>query len=128
MWSIRDERLIVGGRIAAQTLEVALPALAVRRIREHEIELASGKRVIRQRRVLRTADDVVGRIAFAFEKQVSFADGVRLRVDLLAIKASGERSFSISVPSASAFESRGSWLRNSKLSRMSCTFGENPSR
>ena len=32
---------------------------------------------------------------------------------------SGDVSFSISVPSASALESRGIWLRNSKLSRMS---------
>jgi hypothetical protein len=41
---------------------------------------------------------------------------------------SGERSFSISVPSASALERRGIWLRNSKFSRMSWTFGEKPSR
>ncbi len=41
---------------------------------------------------------------------------------------SGEVSFSIRVPRASARDSRGIWLRNSKLSRMSCTFGENPSR
>jgi hypothetical protein len=41
---------------------------------------------------------------------------------------SGERNFSISVPSASAFDSRGIWLRNSNFSRMSWTFGENPSR
>ena len=40
----------------------------------------------------------------------------------------GSRNFSISVPSASAFDSRGIWLRNSKLSRISCTFGEKPSR
>ena len=32
------------------------------------------------------------------------------------------------VPRASALESRGIWLRNSKFSRMSCTLGENPSR
>ena len=41
---------------------------------------------------------------------------------------SGEVSFSISVPRASALESRGIWLRNSKFSRMSCTLGEKPSR
>ena len=41
---------------------------------------------------------------------------------------SGEVSFSISEPRASALESFGIWLRNSKLSRMSCTLGENPSR
>ena len=41
---------------------------------------------------------------------------------------SGEVIFSMSVPRASAFESRGIWLRNSKFSRMSCTLGEKPSR
>ena len=41
---------------------------------------------------------------------------------------SGEVSFSISVPRASAFDSFGIWLRNSKLSRMSWTFPEKPSR
>jgi hypothetical protein len=41
---------------------------------------------------------------------------------------SGDRNFSMSVPSASALESRGIWLRNSKLLRISWTFGENPSK
>ena len=35
---------------------------------------------------------------------------------------------SMSVPSASAFDSVGSWFRNLKLSRMSCTLAENPLR
>ena len=41
---------------------------------------------------------------------------------------SGEVSFSISVPRASARDRRGIWLRHPKLSRMSWTLGENPSR
>ena len=41
---------------------------------------------------------------------------------------SGEVSFSISEPRASALERRGIWLRNSKFSRMSWTPGEKPSR
>ena len=40
----------------------------------------------------------------------------------------GDVSFSMSAPRASALESRGTWFRNSKLSRMSCTFEEYPSR
>ena len=52
----------------------------------------------------------------------AFFTGAGLRL------TSGEVSFSISVPSASAFDSRGIWLRNSKFSRMSCTLGEKPSR
>ena len=40
---------------------------------------------------------------------------------------SREVSFSINAPSASALDRREIWLRNSKLPRMSCTLGENPS-
>ena len=40
----------------------------------------------------------------------------------------GAVSFSTSAPKASALDRRGSWLRNSKLSRMSWTLGEKPSR
>src|SRR5665648_1031938 len=40
----------------------------------------------------------------------------------------GSRNFSISAPRASALVRRGIWLRNSKLSRISWTLGENPSR
>jgi hypothetical protein len=69
--------------LTAQTFEVALPALAVRRIRKDEVEFSRGERVIGQSRVLGTADDVVSRIAFALYKQIGFTDGVRLRVDLL---------------------------------------------
>jgi hypothetical protein len=45
------------------------------------------------------------------------------------LRLSDESSiFSMSVPSASARDRRGIWLRNSKLSRMSWTLGEKPSR
>ena len=188
------------------------------------------ERVVRERRVLGAADDVVGGLALALEQQVGLADRVRLGVDLLAVEVGGDllavlvgellqrllgdgqhpagaagavveqvgarldlvgdrqedqlrhelhrvarrpvlagllvvllveaadqlledgahavvvearlpdravavqhrvraevdvgsRNFSISVPSASAFDRRGIWLRNSKLSRISCTFG-----
>jgi hypothetical protein len=60
--------------------------------------------------------------ARVLDRTVAVEHRVRAEVDV------GERNFSISVPSASAFESRGIWLRNSKFSRMSCTFGEKPSR
>lgn len=41
---------------------------------------------------------------------------------------SGSRNLSIIVPMASALESVWSWLRNLKLSRMSSTLDEKPSR
>ncbi len=42
--------------------------------------------VVRERRVLGAADDVVGRLALALEQQVGLADGVGLGVDLLAVE------------------------------------------
>ena len=230
-----DEARVLDAVLAAHAFQIALPALAVGRIGEHEVELAGREGVVGERGVLRPADDVVRRFALAFEQQVGLADGVGLGVDFLAVEVrgdllavllgellqrlfghgqhaagaagavveqvgagldlvgdrqedqlrhqldgvarrpvlagflvvllveaadqfledrahrvvvearvlhravavqtglglrlmSGERNFSISVPSASALESRGIWLRNSKLSRMSCTLGEKPSR
>ena len=76
--------------LAAQALQVALPALAVGRIGKHEVELAGRKCVVGQRRVLRPAHDIVGRSPFALEQQVGFGDGVRLGVDLLAIEVDGD--------------------------------------
>ena len=75
--------------LAAHALEIALPALAVGRIGEHEIELARREGVVRQRRVLGPADDVVRGVALALEQQVCLADGVGLGVDLLAVKVRG---------------------------------------
>src|SRR5262245_51341742 len=54
---------ILDAVLAAHALEIAFPALAVRRIREHEIELARRKRIVRQGRVFRATDDVVGGVA-----------------------------------------------------------------
>ena len=49
-----------------------------------------GKASLRERRVLRAADDVVGRVALALEQQVGLADGVGLGVDLLAVEVGGD--------------------------------------
>ena len=76
--------------LAAHALEVALPALAVGRIGEHEVELARREGVVGERRVLRAADDVVRRLALALEQQVGLADGVGLGVDLLAVEVRGD--------------------------------------
>ena len=72
--------------LAAHTLQIALPALAVRRIRKHEIELARRKRIIRQCRMRRSSDDVVRGLAFALQQQIGFADRVRFRIDILSIE------------------------------------------
>jgi hypothetical protein len=76
--------------LAAHALQVALPALAVGRIGEHEVELARREGVVGERRVLRAADDVVRRLALALEQQVGLADGVGLGVDLLAVEVGGD--------------------------------------
>jgi hypothetical protein len=84
-----QEARVLDPVLSAHTLEIALPALAVGRIGEPEIELARREGVVRQRRVLRPADDVVRGVALALEKQVGLADGVGLGVDLLAVKVRG---------------------------------------
>ena len=85
-----DEARVLDPVLAAHALEVALPALAVGRIGEHEVELARREGVVRERRVLRAADDVVRRLALALEQQVGLADGVGLGVDLLAVEVGGD--------------------------------------
>jgi len=55
--------------------------------------------------------------------------GLRIMSSPLGLRSmSGDRSFSIRMPRASALERRGISLRNPKFSRISCTFGEKPSR
>ena len=85
-----DEARVLDALLAAHALEVALPALAVGRIGEHEVELARREGVVRERRVLRAADDVVRGLALALEQQVGLADGVGLGVDLLAVEVGGD--------------------------------------
>ena len=85
-----DEARVPHALLAAHALQVALPALAVGRIAEHKVELAGRKGVVGQRRVLRPADDVVGRVALALEQQVGLADGIGLGVDLLAVEVGGD--------------------------------------
>jgi hypothetical protein len=84
------ETRVLESVLAAHALEVALPALPVGRIGEHEVELARREGVVGERRVLRPADDVVRRIALALEQQVRLADGVGLGVDLLAVEVGGD--------------------------------------
>ena len=83
------EARVLDAVLAAHALQVALPALAVGRIGEHEVELARREGVVRERRVLGPADDVVRRLALALEQQVGLADGVGLGVDLLAVEMGG---------------------------------------
>ena len=71
---------------AAHRFEVLLPALPIRRIGEHEVELLGREGVVRERGPFRAADDVVGALALAFKQHVRLADGVGLGVDLLAIE------------------------------------------
>jgi hypothetical protein len=76
--------------LAAHGLEVLLPALAVGRVGEHEVEFLAGEGVVRQRGPLGAADDVVGVLALALDQHVGLADGVGLGVDLLAVQARGD--------------------------------------
>ena len=85
-----DKARVLQVLLAAHAFQVALPALAVGRIGEHEVELAGAEGVVGQRGVGRSADDVVRRVAVAFEQEVGLADGVGLGVDLLAVKVGGD--------------------------------------
>ena len=85
---VLDEEAGIGDAgLAAHALEVALPALAVGRVGEHEIELAGGEGVGREGGAVL---DVVGLDALALEDEIGLADGVGLRVDLLAVEMNGD--------------------------------------
>ena len=55
---------------AAHRFQVLLPALAVRRIGEHEIKIFRREGIVRKRGPFRAADDVVGALAFALQQHV----------------------------------------------------------
>ena len=85
-----DEARVAHVLLAAHALQVGLPALAIGRVGEHEVELAGREGVVGERGVLRAADDIVGRLALALQQQVGRADGVGLGVDLLAEQVRGD--------------------------------------
>ena len=76
--------------LAAHALQIGLPALAVGRIGEHEVELAGREGVVGQGGVLGSAHNVVGCVAFTLQQQVGLADGVSLSIDFLAVQVGGD--------------------------------------
>ena len=80
---LHEEAQVREARLAPHALQISLPALAVGRIGEHEVELAGGEGVVGQGG---PEPHVVRLDAFALEDQVGLADGVGLRVDLLAVE------------------------------------------
>jgi hypothetical protein len=73
--------------LAAHALEVGLPALAVGRVGEHEVELHRREGVAGERGAVL---HVLGGLAFALEQQVGLADGVGFGLDLLAEEVDGD--------------------------------------
>ena len=71
---------------AAHGFQVFLPALAIGRVGQHEVELLGRKGIVRQGGPLGTTDDVVGVFALAFEQHVGFANGVGFGVDFLPVE------------------------------------------
>ena len=61
--------------LAAHGFKVFLPALAVGRVRHHEVELHRGEGVVGEGGPFRATDDVVGIFVLALEEHVGFADG-----------------------------------------------------
>ena len=80
---LHDEAGILDAGLAAHALKVGLPALAVGRVGEHEVELAGGEGVRRESGAI---VDVVGLAPLSLEDQVGLADGVGLWIDLLAVQ------------------------------------------
>ena len=76
--------------LAAHLFQVFLPALAVGRIGQHEVELLRGEGVVRKSGMFRPTDDVVGVLALALEEHVGLADRVGLRIDFLAVEVGGD--------------------------------------
>ena len=86
-----DETRVAHPLLAPHPFQVALPALPVGRIGEHEVELPTRKGVVGQGGVLWTPLDVVGPLALPLEQQVGLADRVGLGVDLLTVEVGGDR-------------------------------------
>ena len=85
-----DEARVAHVLLAAHALQVGLPALAVGRVGEHEVELAGREGVVGEGRVLGATHDVVGGLALSLQQQVGLADGVGLGVDLLPVEVRGD--------------------------------------
>src|SRR5213594_2876053 len=84
-----DETRVFDPVLASHALEIALPALTIGWIRKHEVELARRERIVRERGMFGTTDDVVRRVAFALEQKVGLTDRVGLGVDLLSVEMRG---------------------------------------
>ena len=82
-----DEAQILELLAAAQAVEIRLPALAVRRIGEHEMEIVRRERIRAERGAVA---DVVRLGALTLEQQVGLGDGVGFRLDLLAVEMDGD--------------------------------------
>ena len=65
---------------------IGLPAFAVGRVGQHEVELVRREAIVSQGGPI---VNVVGRRALALQDQVGLADGVGLRVHLLAVEVNG---------------------------------------
>ena len=85
-----DEARVAHVLLAAHAFEVGLPALAVGRVGQHEVELARREGVVGEGGVLRAAHDVVRGLALALEQEVGLADRIGLGVDLLAVEVGGD--------------------------------------
>ncbi len=72
--------------LAAHGIQVFLPALAVGRIGEHEVEGLGREGVVGQGGPLGAADDPVGVFALALEQHVGLADSIGFGIDLLAVE------------------------------------------
>ena len=76
---LHDEARVGDAGLAAHALQIALPALAVGRIGEHEVELAGREGIGGERGAVLY---IVSLSTLSLQDKVGFADGVRLRVQM----------------------------------------------
>ena len=78
-----DKARVLDVALAAQTLQIGLPAFAIGRIGEHEVELLRREGIAGERG---TILDVVDFSPFALQQQVGLGNGIGLGLNLLAVK------------------------------------------
>ena len=81
-----NESRICDAVLSTHAFQVGLPALSIRWIGEHEVELLRSEAVLRQ---CGTISHVFRFAALTLKQQVSLSDCVGFRIDFLAVEVNG---------------------------------------
>src|SRR5262249_2913157 len=75
--------------LSTHSFQMPFLTFAVGWVRQHEVKLARAEDIVGKRGVSWPTDDIVCGVAFALEKEISFANGVGFGVDLLSVQMRG---------------------------------------